>query len=47
MLGSLLALTGMAGSRLVLAALGMALWLLTRPGGWAVLVVAILVALKM
>ncbi|WP_415184247.1 hypothetical protein [Phaeovulum sp.] len=47
MFSTLLAFTGMAGSRLVLWGLALAIWLLTRPGGWAVLAAATLVALQL
>ncbi len=47
MLAALLAISGRVGSGLTLWLLGLAIWLFTRPGGWAVVVVATLVALKL
>ncbi|WP_420343012.1 hypothetical protein [Paenirhodobacter sp.] len=41
------ALLGGMGSRLALWAMALALWLFTRPGGWAVVAVAVLVAVKL
>ncbi|WP_156102955.1 hypothetical protein [Thioclava atlantica] len=45
-MGALFSLATMAGSRLAMAGLAVALWLLGRPGGWAVLVVGVLLALR-
>ncbi|WP_368391208.1 hypothetical protein [Thioclava arctica] len=36
----------MAGSRLVFTSLALVIWLISRPGGWAVLVVLVLLALR-
>ncbi len=41
------ALLGGAASRIGLWALAIAMWLFTRPGGWAVVVVAVLVGVKL
>jgi hypothetical protein len=35
-----------AGSRVGMAAFSIAIWLISRPGGWAVLVVLILLGLR-
>ncbi|MBC7147387.1 MAG: hypothetical protein H5U24_18635 [Thioclava marina] len=45
-MGVLFSLFATAGSRLVGIALALAIWLISRPGGWAVLVVLILLGLK-
>ncbi|MCL7464193.1 hypothetical protein [Phaeovulum sp. NW3] len=47
MIGTLFAFAGMAGLRLALWGGALGLWLLTRPGGWAVLAVALLVGVKL
>lgn len=47
MWGSLLGLAGIAGTRLALALVSVAVWLISRPGGWAVLVAAALVGVKL
>lgn len=47
MWGSLLGYAGMASARLALALIGIGIWLMSRPGGWAVVVVAILVGVKL
>lgn len=47
MWGPLFGLAGMATTRLMLWSLGLAVWLLRRPGGWAVLAVAALVGVKL
>ncbi len=46
MWGLVFGFAGMATTRLAMAALAVAIWLLSRPGGWAVLAVATLVGLK-
>ena len=46
MLGLLVSGVASAGSRLTFAAITLAVWLMSRPGGWAVLVVLVLVALR-
>ncbi|MEZ5882603.1 MAG: hypothetical protein R3D53_01905 [Paracoccaceae bacterium] len=46
-MGALLGFAGLAGARLALWAFTLALWLITRPGGWAVLAVAALVAVRL
>ncbi|HEY0274696.1 MAG TPA: hypothetical protein VGC31_01305 [Paenirhodobacter sp.] len=47
MWGPIFGITSAATTRLGLWAMALALWLLTRPGGWAVLAAAILVGLKL
>lgn len=42
-----LGLIGLASTRIALFAAGVALWLITRPGGWAVLAAAALVGVKL
>lgn len=46
MIGMLLSGVASAGSRAVALSLGLAFWLLSRPGGWAVLVVLVLLAVR-
>jgi hypothetical protein len=46
MLGMILGGIGTAGTRVVLAIVSISIWLLSRPGGWAVLVVLALLALR-
>jgi hypothetical protein len=46
-MGALLGFAGLAGARLALWTFTIALWLISRPGGWAVLAVAALVAVKL
>ncbi|MFZ5708933.1 MAG: hypothetical protein ACOY4T_04485 [Pseudomonadota bacterium] len=46
MLGPLVSGVASAGSRLAFWAITLAIWLISRPGGWAVLVVLILFALR-
>lgn len=46
-MGALLGFAGLAGTRLALWTFAIALWLITRPGGWAVLAAAALVAVKL
>lgn len=43
----LLGLIGLASTRIALFAATIALWLISRPGGWAVLAVAALVGVKL
>ena len=45
-MGPVLGIFAIAGSRLVLAGAGFAVWLISRPGGWAVLVLLILFGLR-
>jgi hypothetical protein len=45
-MGQVFGVLGMAGSRLILASVAVAIWLLSRPGGWAVLVVLVLLGLR-
>lgn len=47
MWGPLLSFVGMASMRTALGLFGIGLWLMSRPGGWAVVVVAILVGVKL
>ncbi|HEY0214550.1 MAG TPA: hypothetical protein VGC40_13360 [Paenirhodobacter sp.] len=47
MWGPLFGFAGMATTRIGLWTLALSLWLLTRPGGWAVLAAAILVGVKL
>jgi len=47
MWGPFLGFAGTASLRLILSLFGIGLWLMTRPGGWAVVVVAVLVGLKL
>jgi hypothetical protein len=47
MWGTFLGYAGMASLRLTMALLGIGIWLMSRPGGWAVVVVAILVGVKL
>lgn len=47
MWGPFLGFAGTASLRLIWAALALGIWLMSRPGGWAVVVVAILVGLKL
>lgn len=47
MWGPLLGYAGFATTRLTLMLVSVAIWLLTRPGGWAVLAVAALVGVKL
>lgn len=47
MIGMLFSGLASAGSRVGWMAFSLGLWLLSRPGGWAVLVVLILVGFKM
>ncbi|MBZ4023616.1 hypothetical protein CKO11_14265 [Rhodobacter sp. TJ_12] len=47
MWGPLIGYAGMASLRMGLALLGIGIWLMSRPGGWAVVVVAILVGVKL
>jgi len=42
-----LGLIGLASTRIALLAVSIALWLISRPGGWAVLAVAALVGVKL
>ncbi|MFN0115575.1 MAG: hypothetical protein ACKVPY_12950 [Paracoccaceae bacterium] len=46
MLGLLLSGAASAGSRLTFGLIALAIWLISRPGGWAVLVVLVLVGLR-
>ncbi|KEO54076.1 hypothetical protein [Thioclava pacifica] len=45
-MGALFGFAATAGSRLVGIALALAIWLISRPGGWAVLVVLVLLGLR-
>ena len=47
MWGAVFGYAGMASLRLTMAVLGVGIWLMSRPGGWAVVVVAILVGVKL
>ena len=47
MWGTIFGFAGMATARLTLALLSVAIWLLSRPGGWAVLAIAALVGVKL
>ncbi|MFD2175618.1 hypothetical protein [Rhodobacter lacus] len=47
MWGPLLSFAGMASMRTALGLFGIGLWLMSRPGGWAVVVAAILVGVKL
>jgi len=47
MWGLLFGYAGLATTRLTLSLVSVALWLLTRPGGWAVLALAALVGVKL
>ncbi|PTV95080.1 hypothetical protein C8J27_10522 [Rhodobacter aestuarii] len=47
MWGPLLSFAGMASLRTALGFFGVGLWLMSRPGGWAVVVAAILVGVKL
>ena len=42
-----LGLISLASTRIALFALGIAIWLISRPGGWAVLAAAALVGVKL
>jgi hypothetical protein len=44
--GLLLSGVASAGSRITFGAITLAIWLISRPGGWAVLVVLVLLALR-
>ena len=46
MLGLMFSGIASAGSRLTFGLITLAIWLVSRPGGWAVLVVLILLALR-
>ncbi len=46
MFGLLLSGVASAGSRITFGAITLAIWLISRPGGWAVLVVLVLLALR-
>jgi hypothetical protein len=45
-MGPVFGVLTMAGSRLFLSIIAFMIWLISRPGGWAVLVVLILFGLK-
>lgn len=45
-MGVILSFFGTASARLVGLAIALAVWLLSRPGGWAVLVVLVLFGLR-
>ncbi|WP_169583113.1 hypothetical protein [Rhodobacter capsulatus] len=47
MWGPFLGFAGTASLRLIWSAAAIGIWLMSRPGGWAVVVVAILVGLKL
>ncbi|MDF1620295.1 hypothetical protein [Pseudothioclava nitratireducens] len=47
MFGTIFGFAGLATTRLALFAFSIGLWLLTRPGGWAVLAVLALVGVKL
>ena len=46
-MGAFFGLAAMGASRLTMLALTVAIWLLSRPGGWAVLVVLALVGTRL
>ena len=46
-MGALIGLIGLASTRAVLTLGTLALWLISRPGGWAVLVVLALAGVKL
>lgn len=45
-MGALLGFAASASSRMIGVAIALGVWLISRPGGWAVLVIAILLALR-
>jgi hypothetical protein len=47
MLGLIFSAAGTVSTRAVLWLVSIGIWLMSRPGGWAVVVVAILLGLKM
>ena len=47
MWGPFLGVAGTASLRAIWALLAVGIWLMSRPGGWAVVVVAVLVGLKL
>ena len=47
MWGALFGFAGLATTRLTLTLISIAIWLISRPGGWAVLAAAALVGVKL
>ncbi|MDF2141123.1 hypothetical protein [Paenirhodobacter sp. CAU 1674] len=46
-MGALFGFLGLATTRIALALLSVAIWLISRPGGWAVLAVLALTGVKL